>query len=330
VPSLSMAILEPEAFCGSRKMRHLADVSRPAKADDLGTTRRLEGEPAMNPSLANDAVANQSVADQSAGAATPSPRRLRQVLAQPFVGFAPWIVLGLVEGSGRLVWAAALAAALAAFTSILSLTVGVRPKILDITAIVYFGLLCVWAAAADPAVARWLGVWAAELSAVAIALIAGISLLVGRPFTLAYAKESTDPAYWKMPLFIRINRVITGVWVAVFGLIAIVGYIGDGPLHQPDNMWTNWVIQIGLIILAIKFTTWYPDYATADLEAGGQEDPRRRRSAQHADLARPMVASLVPLGILVMIIAGRAWWIGAAIMVGGIVATNKLHRAARQ
>ena len=38
----------------------------------------------------------------------------------------------------------------------------------------------------------------------------------------------------------------------------LVGFLGDGPLDQPDNLWTNWVVQIAALILALRFTEWYP------------------------------------------------------------------------
>ena len=252
--------------------------------------------------------------------------RLRKLLDQPFVGFAPWILLSVVEGPHRLVLAAALACGLAVATTVVGLAVSVRPKLLDLTASAFFGALTAWAAVADPATSRWLGDWAGELSNVAIAVIAGLSLLVRRPFTLQYARETTEEEYWTSPLFLRINYIITAVWAVVFALIAIVGYIGDGPLRQPDNIWTNWLIQIALIVIAIKFTAWYPNYATADQKpaAGG-----RTRSAHCADLIRPLAVYLVPVGIVVMIVAGSAWWAGAILIVLGVVTTRKLHRAAR-
>jgi hypothetical protein len=253
--------------------------------------------------------------------------RLRRLLDQPFVGFAPWILLSVVEGPHRLVLAAALACGLAVATTVVGLAVSVRPKLLDVAAIVFFGAFTGWAAVADPATSRWLGDWAGELSNVAIAVISALSLALRRPFTLAYARETTEEEYWTSPLFLRINYVITGVWATVFGLIAVVGYIGDGPLHQPNNIWTNWLIQIALIVLAIKFTAWYPDYATADPKPAAND--ARPRSAHHADLLRPLTAYLVPVGIVVMIVAGSEWWTGAVLVVVGIVATRKLHRAAR-
>ncbi len=94
---------------------------------------------------------------------------------------------------------------------------------------------------------------------------------------MQYARETTPPKQWSSPLFIHLNYVLTWVWTGAFALIAVVGYIGDGPLHQPDNVWTNRIIQIGAIILALKFTAWYPDHASARAEPGARQTPSRRR-----------------------------------------------------
>lgn len=264
------------------------------------------------------------MADQTAQPAAMG--RLRKLLDQPFVGFAPWILLSVIEGPHRLVLAAALACGLAVATTVAGAAVSVRPKLLDITGIVFFGALAAWAALADPGTSRWLGVWAGELSNGAIALIAVLSLLVHRPFTLQYARETTEREYWTTPLFLRINYVITAAWAAVFAAIATVGYIGDGPLHQPDNLWTNWLVQIALIVFATKFTNWYPGYATVDIASSPGSG--RSRSARHADLLRPLTVYLVPAGIVMMVLGGAVWWAGAVLLVAGVIVTRRLHQTA--
>jgi hypothetical protein len=252
-------------------------------------------------------------------------KTLVKVLDQPFMGFAPWIAVSVVEGPGRVALAGALGAALAVAICVAGAAVGIRPKLLDLAAIVFFAALAVVAALASAGTQRWLGLWSAELCNVVIAAIAGLSLAVRKPFTLQYARETTEREYWNSPLFLRINYVITAVWSAAFLLIAVVGYIGDGPLHQPDNIWTAWIIQIALIVLAIKFTGWYPDYATA--EPGPHGSPDRARLVR--ELLRPLAAYLVPVGILVAAVGGQLWWAGAILIVAGIVATRHLRRSTR-
>lgn len=256
---------------------------------------------------------------------TDHKKTLVKVLDQPVMGFAPWILVSVVEGPGRVALAGALGGALALVICVAGAAVGIRPKLLDVTAVVFFAALAVVASLASAGTQRWLGLWSAELCNVIIAAIAGLSLAVRKPFTLQYARETTEREYWNSPLFLQINYVITAVWSAAFLLIAIVGYIGDGPLHQPDNIWTAWIVQIALIVLAIKFTGWYPDYATA--EPARHAGPHRARPV--SDLLRPLAAYLVPVGILVAVVGGKLWWAGVIVTAAGVVATRHLHRATR-
>jgi multisubunit Na+/H+ antiporter MnhB subunit len=253
---------------------------------------------------------------------------LRAFVDQPSVGFAPWILLSVLDGAHRVVLASALACTLAVVICAAGAISDSSPKLLDLTAIVFFAALTVVAAVSGHSAREWLGVWSAELSNAAIAVIAGLSIALRAPFTLQYAREMTDSEHWDTALFLRINYVITAVWAVVFLLIAIVGYIGDGPLNQPENIWTNWIIQIALVILAIRFTRSYPDHATANAEAELPADTPPDRARHARELLRPLAAYLIPVGILVMIFAGSGWWIGAGLLVLGIITSRALRRAA--
>jgi hypothetical protein len=262
-------------------------------------------------------------APAGAGASGDTGReRLRRFLDQPFVGFLPWIMLSVVEGPNRVVLASALACALAVLIAVLGTFTAVKAKLLDVTAIAFFAVLTVVAVATGAGTQHWLGIWAGEVSNAAIALITVVSIAVGRPFTLQYARETTEAEYWDTPLFLRINYIISAVWAGVFLVTAVVGYIGDGPLHQPDNVWTNWIVQIALIVLAIKFTDWYPDYATAE---ASEHDSGEARTGTVSELLRPVAVYLVPAGIVVMLVSGQAWWTGAALIVIGIVVRRRLR-----
>jgi hypothetical protein len=255
-----------------------------------------------------------------------SKQAMRRVLDQPFIGFAPWILLSVVEGPGRLLLASILACMLAFGVVGAEIVAGLRPKLLDTTAIMFFGAMIAVAAVGGSSTRHWLGLWAGEVSNVAIALITLGSIAARRPFTLAYARETTARTYWDSPLFLRVNYTISTVWAVAFLLIAMVGYIGDGPLHQPNNIWTAWIIQIALVILAMKFTEWYPDHAAAearaDHPAGGTNKPTP------LTLLRPLAAYLIPAGVLVMVVSGKSWGIGAALMVLGVLLSRWLQRNA--
>src|SRR5262249_4638400 len=46
-----------------------------------------------------------------------------------------------------------------------------------------------------------------------------LSLLIGRPFTLQYAKEQVAPGILATPLFRRVNVEITAVWALAFAVM---------------------------------------------------------------------------------------------------------------
>ena len=102
------------------------------------------------------------------------------------------------------------------------------------------------------------------MSSLALAAFTFGSLLVGNPFTLPYAKETTPREYWDFPVFLRINRVITLVWALAFTVAAVAGLYGDAVLDQPDNFWTAWIIPIAAMLFAFSFSEWYPDVASAE------------------------------------------------------------------
>ncbi len=100
-----------------------------------------------------------------------------------------------------------------------------------------------------------------ELTNIALVVFAFGSILLRNPFTLQYAKESTPEEYWATPLFLHINYVITAVWALAFTWSAVVGLFGDALLHDGDNFWTGWILQLLGTFFAISFTEWYPEYA---------------------------------------------------------------------
>ena len=85
------------------------------------------------------------------------------------------------------------------------------------------------------------------------------------------------------------------------------GAYGDLALHDANNLWTGWIIQIAAIIVALRFTRWYPEVVRARslrerglpgppepplssmlLPAGGLSDPGRHcgaRLQRRADMA---------------------------------------------
>ncbi len=182
----------------------------------------------------------------------------------PFAGIAPWILMAVVSGPGRFEEAASAALGLALLTLWVGSRRGVPVHLLEAFTVVYFGVLAVLGLVAPEPTIDWLEMWAGELSNIALATFAVVTLLIRKPFTLAYAKDTTPREYWNSPLFLRINYVISAVWAGAFLVSAIVGGYGDAVLRDNDNFWTAWIIPLAALIFAGAFTEFYPDYASGE------------------------------------------------------------------
>ncbi|WP_185921552.1 hypothetical protein [Streptomyces sp. WAC06614] len=191
----------------------------------------------------------------------PAKGRLTELLENPVVGMAPWILFSLLVGPGRFELAVGLALACAVVLVVAGRVVhrGSSWKLLEIADVVFFAVLAVVGALASAGTLRWLETYAGELASITLAVIAFGSIAIGVPFTLQYAKEQVDPVYWNTPLFLRTNRVITAVWGLAFLVSAAAGAYGDLVLRDPDNAWTSWIIPILAIVAALKFTARYPE-----------------------------------------------------------------------
>lgn len=182
----------------------------------------------------------------------------------PLAGIAPWILMAVVNGPGRFEEAASVALALALLTLWVGVRRGVPVHLLEAFTVAYFAVLAVLGLVASDRVIEWLQLWAGELSSIALAAFAIVTLVIRRPFTLAYAKDTTPREHWGNPIFLRINYVISTAWAGAFLFSALVGAYGDAILRDNDNFWTAWVLPIGAIIFAVSFTEFYPDYATGE------------------------------------------------------------------
>src|ERR1700687_5614031 len=193
----------------------------------------------------------------------------------PFSGIAPWVLMAVVSGPGRFEGAASAALGLALLVLWAGSRRGVPVHLLEVFGVAFFGVLAVLGLVASDDVIRWLELWAGELTNIALAAFAVVTLLIRRPFTLAYAKDTTPRELWDSPLFLRVNYVISGVWAGTFLFSAAVGAYGDAVLRDGDNFWTGWILQLAATFFAVEFTEFYPDYARARYlhSAGEPTDP---------------------------------------------------------
>ncbi|MFI9505329.1 hypothetical protein [Nocardia sp. NPDC052566] len=175
--------------------------------------------------------------------------------------FAPWIAFAVIP-SQQWQWAA-LVALLLSVVEIARQTKAGRKwdaLIIDIGTALFFTALTALAFA-DPDTA--LHDYTPALSSGVLAVIAGVSLAVRRPFTLAIAKNSAPRELWEHPGFIRTAYVITSVWTASFavGAIALTFLAHSGTPRT--------IAQVAAFVVPIVFTIRYVAHLQSKAKSAG-------------------------------------------------------------
>lgn len=127
------------------------------------------------------------------------------------------------------------------------------PKLLEIGTVVLFGALAIYAVLGG----RTGTVFHVRLIVDSgLLLIVLISLAVGQPYTLQYARESVSRNLWSSPSFLKTHDVITSVWaLAFFALILADVLLAYVPSVPPR---VGILIIIAALYGAFKFTVRYP------------------------------------------------------------------------
>jgi len=176
------------------------------------------------------------------------------------LAFAPFIVFAVVDRlAGGTIGLFAGAAVSAALVLRDWLGAGRAPKVLEFGTVIVLGGLALYAGLTDP---NWSIIGVRLRVDLGLLLIVLFSIVLGRPFTLQYAREQVSPALWDNPIFIRVNYIITAVWAAAFAITVIADLV---LLYAPD---LTPAVGIGATALAIagafKFTSWYPKHVRAN------------------------------------------------------------------
>jgi hypothetical protein len=107
----------------------------------------------------------------------------------------------------------------------------------------------------------WAGTHVFMLSNSALAAIVLISMIILRPFTLQYAREEVAQEKWQHPTFIKINWILTSIWLVLMIIMALPSYF----LTQ-DEILSNWIWNYGLsiacIVIGMKCNKAIPKYLT--------------------------------------------------------------------
>ncbi len=248
-------------------------------------------------------------------------------MASPLAGLTPWILYSLVSGPERLELSVLIALVAALAILGLSRLQGGTIKMLELSDVIFFALLAVVVAVANDDFHHWLEVWSGEIANLALMVIVVGSIVLRRPFTLAYARETTPEEYWDTPEFLRVNYIISWVWAAAFIVQAASGGFGDGVLDNSNNLWTGWVIQTAGIVWAAQFTIFYTQVIDARAKVATGEDPSAEVPPWD-ELFRDMATWIAVAGILSLVFDGGPVALGIALIAVGVVVRGFFARRA--
>lgn len=178
------------------------------------------------------------------------------------VSFAPWLCfLVIAQGSlFRLKLGLAVALALSVVMGIARLHRGV---------ILWVGLA--FFAYAAVAVMLLENMWTARHMGILAngALAAGtwLTIALGKPFTLDYAREHVDPSLWNSPAFLNSNMLIASAWGAAFTVNAGLAWGKMESLALPEYGYE--LVSYAILIGTALFTTWYPGHVRRARAAAG-------------------------------------------------------------
>ena len=167
------------------------------------------------------------------------------------VGFLPWIAFGVLAGPSLVQLEVAMAVSLA-LSVILGYSQLKKGFILPWGTVLFFvsglvlvlGLKNVW-------YMRHLGI----LSPASLAAITWISLALGRPFVLDFAKESTPKELWDRPEFRASCYHLTIVWGILFICSTLVSWAKYLHLGGPD--WVYGTLSFATALFGMAYTEWF-------------------------------------------------------------------------
>jgi hypothetical protein len=180
------------------------------------------------------------------------------------LAFVPWLLYIVATGGNH--WSAATGGGAILF--ILYLVILNRRstiKLMDWTALAYFltaAFITIGLRSRAFPVYHVIVIWSF------FAVAAWTSIAIGKPFTLAYAREEQPlPEVWKLPVFQRVNVILAVFWGALFSLnvgfaVLAVKIGGDFGKLVP-----GFLIPTALLVCGFIFTSRFPPRYVARFNA---------------------------------------------------------------
>lgn len=158
------------------------------------------------------------------------------------LAFLPFVLYGFASGANH--WRVATGGGLILCLVFLAVRLrrGISIKLMDWTTLIVFVIGSVLTI-----VLRWAAFPAYNTVVIwsCFAVAAWSSVLIGHPFTAAYARENEPPEFWDHPVFVRLNLVMTLSWCGLMTVnvgIAVIGVIVGGTFGK---------VVLGLVLPAV-------------------------------------------------------------------------------
>jgi hypothetical protein len=173
------------------------------------------------------------------------------------LGFAPFIVFALLTG---------ISVDLALWSALsVAFVIGIRDfaqtrllRVLDMGSVFLFGLLALYTGFVQPS----LSIQAVRLVVDSgLMIIALVSILIGNPFTLDYAREQVPEELWEAPQFLRTNYIVASVWVLAFAAMTAADAAATFNANFPLPL--DIAASLAALTLAVVFTARYPAHIRA-------------------------------------------------------------------
>ncbi|GAB3234337.1 hypothetical protein [Mycolicibacterium hippocampi] len=179
-------------------------------------------------------------------------------------GFAPWIVYWILVGNVPFVTAVLVAFAMAVAALVVSRLGGSPGRTLEIGAVATFFLLTVLTFTVSQ---DFMERWIQPLSTAGIFVVALVSVLIGKPFVREFAVVGQPKEVIDSEPFARITSLLTWIWIAAFGGMALSSAIppivqGDATIldtRTPLSFVCYWVVPFTLLGVAALLTRVLPD-----------------------------------------------------------------------
>ena len=180
------------------------------------------------------------------------------------VGFAPFILFTVlsrlsVDLALWVAFAAAFVVTIRDFVESPSL------RLLDAGSLLLFALLALGRGFLDPnlslAAVRF-------IAALSLLLLLGVALAFRRPFSADYARLDPREADWPPALFLKVNYVVSSIWIAAFAVMTMA----DGAVaFDPElPLYASIAVSVAVLAAAVTFTLRYPAHAAKKAAPGGQ------------------------------------------------------------